>query len=194
MPLSTDVPLKAMAKYVSYEISSSGPSILEKFLDRLSSHPGKFITFRDRVSDRDTCELFILNWIENQRVTDQMVILKFLKILRSDWEPIALKTDEVLKLYSLNGVFSNTNITKIAKSIGKKWEELSKKLDISETMISETKSYFKEDSNRALYTLDQWRLSDNVIHAGASAAKPLRSAMQACGCGQDILFFVSMLG
>lgn len=62
-----------MAKYVSYEISSSGPFNLEKFLDRLSSHPGKFITFRDRVSDRDTCELFILNWIENQRVSDQMV-------------------------------------------------------------------------------------------------------------------------
>lgn len=62
-----------MAKYVSYEISSSGPVNLEKFLDRLSSHPGKFITFRDRVSDRDTCELFILNWIENQRASDQMV-------------------------------------------------------------------------------------------------------------------------
>lgn len=154
------------------------------------------------------------------------VILKFLKILHSDWEPIALKTDEVLKLYSLNGkiyfisrlsvntatrcillilccfiiwfyhigVFSNTNITKIAKNIGSKWEVLAKKLDVSETMISETKSYFKEDSNRALHTLDQWRVSDNVIHAGARAAKPLRSAMQACGCGKDILFFVSMLG
>lgn len=194
VPLSTDVPLKAMAKYVSYEISSSGPVNLEKFLDRLSSHPGKFITFRDRVSDRDTCELFILNWIENQRVSDQMVILKFLKILHSDWEPIALKTDEVLKLYSLNGVFSNTNITKIAKSIGSKWENLAKKLDVSETTIGETKSYFKEDSNRALHTLDQWRLSDKVIHSGAKAAKPLRSAMQACGCGEDILFFVSMLG
>lgn len=34
------------------------------------------------------------------------VILKFLKILHSDWEPIALKTDEVLKLYSLNGNIS----------------------------------------------------------------------------------------
>lgn len=54
-----------MVKYVLYEILFFGLVNLEKFLDRLSFYLGKFIIFWDRVFDRDMCELFILNWIEN---------------------------------------------------------------------------------------------------------------------------------
>ncbi|XP_065934502.1 uncharacterized protein [Magallana gigas] len=181
-PLTLDVPVKAAAKYLAWQLTKLGsPDPHDLYMKLCEDNKRKVHVLKNRANregntDRKCCEAFIMSWASQRPKQENKAITILEALKKISQESLAKETDSFLMPFT-NGSLSDKSIKAFSVKLEQKWEILAEKLGFNDEQIKAMYMDFDNGTMRALHILDRWRLEDSTIELGTDITVTLTKAM-----------------
>ncbi|XP_052059579.1 uncharacterized protein LOC127700210 isoform X2 [Mytilus californianus] len=199
-PYTLDVPVKALAKYIAWQLTCTNFNStkwvkLGGYLTDCDSHLYHQICKNideeaTKAPQRERCEQFILYWANHHAPFESDRVEK---IITSHHDPtLESEAHQFIKPYFPGkGIFSNDSLEKMSFAIAGEWESMAKKLGFTNDEINKIKNSQPGAVKQTLRMLDLWRLSDSAIQKGTDLVKNFHETAKSAQCGAKLLTIIS---
>nr|XP_034337738.1 uncharacterized protein LOC117692796 [Crassostrea gigas] len=180
-PLTLDVPVKAAAKYLAWQLTKRGSPDPHDLYMKLCMDARKVKVLKNRAnregnSERKCCEAFIMSWASQRPKQENKVTTILESLMELDQDSLAKETDSFLMPF-INGFLSEKSIKEFSTKLEPKWELLARKLGFDDEDIKAFYMDFDNDRMRVLHMLDRWRLEESTIELATDIPVTLLEAM-----------------
>ncbi|XP_076113369.1 uncharacterized protein LOC143081020 [Mytilus galloprovincialis] len=199
-PYTIDVPVKAMAKFIAWQLTCTNFNStkwvgLGGYLTDGDSHLYRQICKNvdkqaANAPQRERCEQYILYWANHHAPLESDKVEKIIKSHHND--KMESEAHQFIKPYLPGkGIFSNDSLEKMAFAIAAEWESMATKLGFEKDEINQIKSSQPSTVKQTLRMLDVWRLSDSAIQKGTDLVKSFHETAKSAKCGAKLQTIIS---